>query len=466
MNKSLYILLLFYLLTSCGSTNKLPNYSNAPQWVQEHPLSDKYYIGIGVSKKRGVSDYRELAKKNALSEISSSISVLVSVNSVLKQQDYEGKFKEMFDSTTKTYTENELQGSKQVARWENKYEYWVYYKLSKEKVEQRKREAIEDASISLKRALKYDAENDYPRAISNYSLALSAVKPYLGSRIKTKFNDETIFLGQYILDHYRALITSVKLSYDSNEQLIFKPFKPIKPLKIKLSRGNSSLANIPLKIESSTFKYKGFYKFDDNGEVILPEISANTYRREESVILSVDVEQMINESVSDDLVKEILKNYKTTYLKLKYKKEKSSRTKRIMNKMQEKMDEMNDALIKSIDGIDNILIKNKNIGNLVNKEVSISKTNNQELPKVIKENAFEDDKIITLKNYLKTANRKYYTTEIAEVVKQFNFEENKLEVAKICYPYTIDKSNYYTLNSLFNFNDSKKELSKFINEQN
>lgn len=499
MHRLFYILLSCFLV-SCTTSEKLIDYSSAPQWVQEHPLSEDYYIGVGVSKKKGVADYRDQAKKNAFNEISSGISVSVSSNSVFQQQENNGKFKEMFDSSTETYTNNELAGCKQVGRWENKSEYWTYYKLSKAKVEEDKRNAIEDATISLRQALNYDQQNDYPKAISNYSLALSAVKPYLGDRLKTEFNGETIFLGQYILDHYRGLISSVNLFYDNNIPLEYESFKPIMSLEVKLNRGDVALANIPLKIESNTFKYEGNYKFDGSGVVNLPAVNANTYRSQEVVILSIDVDQMIEESVSDDLVKEVLKDYKTTYLELLYRLKKQDEVPNTTN-TNENINDGNsttgnnnptiekpnskfnlgkfaDGLQKNIDRVNEIKNAVEELGDFkVDNEKSNSsapntsggnsptKNNSQSIINIAKENTFEDDKIANISSYLKSANKTYYTPEIREVVKQFNFEDNKLEVAKMCYPYTIDKSNYYTLNSLFNFSSTKDELNEFINNQ-
>ena len=485
--KKLFYLISFYFLTSCSTSDKMVNYSNAPQWVQEYPLSNDHYIGIGISKKRGVKDYREEAKKNAYNEISSVISVSVSSNSVLKQQEENGKFSELFNTTTKTYTNNVLEGCKQVGRWENKNEYWVYYKLDKARIEESKRIAIEDASISLKQALSYDAQNNLPKAISSYSLALSAVKPYLGSRLKTEFNGETIFLGQYILDSYRELISSVKLGYDTKQALVYEAFKSINPVSIHLTRHDQLLTNIPLKIESNAFKYSGFYKFNEKGEVTLPEVSADTYRDNELVILSIDINQMIEESVSDDLVKEILKGYKTTSLELLYKLVDSTQIAK-------------DNFVKSIADPEFVklssgIMKDMDILNMPSNETNSSFNTNtggfktptsspKELPaanptpteltqatnpnlliETIKKQTFDDEKLRAAKQLLSQNNFSYSTEILKNAAEKFSFEESKLAFAKFAYSYVADKKNYHKISSIFSYDSSKEEFNVYIKNQ-
>ena len=49
-----------------------------PEWVKEHPVSSNYYIGVGSISKNGQSlNYREQAKKNALNDLASEISVTI-----------------------------------------------------------------------------------------------------------------------------------------------------------------------------------------------------------------------------------------------------------------------------------------------------------------------------------------------------------------------------------------------------
>lgn len=57
-----------------------------------------------------------------------------------------------------------------------------------------------------------------------------------------------------------------------------------------------------------------------------------------------------------------------------------------------------------------------------------------------------------------TANQAY------DLVNLFNFEEYRLEIAKLAYDKTIDKNNFYSVFELLSFESSKRELENYMNE--
>lgn len=52
--------------------------------------------------------------------------------------------------------------------------------------------------------------------------------------------------------------------------------------------------------------------------------------------------------------------------------------------------------------------------------------------------------------------------QVVEIGRQFNFESDRLEFAKMAFSNTFDKENYYLVNSIFHFSSSKSELNRFI----
>ncbi|MEO8733938.1 MAG: LPP20 family lipoprotein, partial [Flavobacteriales bacterium] len=77
--------------------------ADLPAWVRSRPVTDTYYIGIGQCPK-GRADYLETAKKNALNDLASEISVTVEGNSLLYTLDRKQSFDEQYTSTIKTRT--------------------------------------------------------------------------------------------------------------------------------------------------------------------------------------------------------------------------------------------------------------------------------------------------------------------------------------------------------------------------
>jgi hypothetical protein len=76
---------------------------------------------------------------------------------------------------------------------------------------------------------------------------------------------------------------------------------------------------------------------------------------------------------------------------------------------------------------------------------------------------FEDTKFTIAKQLIRE--NCLYVSQVREVMNMFVFEETKLDFAKIAYPRTIDRKNYYQLNDAFIFASSIDELDEFIQSQ-
>ena len=67
-------------------------------------------------------------------------------------------------------------------------------------------------------------------------------------------------------------------------------------------------------------------------------------------------------------------------------------------------------------------------------------------------------------NIVKTAiDKNYFSSEqLREILKYFNFESNKLEIAKYAYTKICDKNNFFKVYDAFNFDSSIDELKNYI----
>jgi len=69
---------------------------------------------------------------------------------------------------------------------------------------------------------------------------------------------------------------------------------------------------------------------------------------------------------------------------------------------------------------------------------------------------------ITIARQIIQAKGCFTSRQVLDLVKLFDFEDSRLEIAKFAFAYTMDKENYYVVNDGFSFESSKTELSKFI----
>lgn len=77
--------------------------------------------------------------------------------------------------------------------------------------------------------------------------------------------------------------------------------------------------------------------------------------------------------------------------------------------------------------------------------------------------SFSDDKMNVAKQALK--NRCVKVSQVRELMSVFDFEDNKLELAKFAYDRTYDIDNYYMINKEFDFSSTKEELNNYINSK-
>jgi len=174
-----------------------------PDWIEKHPISSIYYIGIGVAQKeKDNRDYIQKAKDKALKEIASEITITISSEVISKIIEKSGVIEEDFKSQIRSTTEAALEGYELVDTWEDKKEYWVYYRLSKVLYEEQKREKINKA-ISLSLDLFSKARNNLKdrnieKALLFYLQSLNPIADYIGEPLETNFQDTTIFLENEI----------------------------------------------------------------------------------------------------------------------------------------------------------------------------------------------------------------------------------------------------------------------------
>lgn len=189
--------------------------ASRPSWVQSRPVSESDYIGIGLCPKSR-PDYQESAKKNALNDLASEISVKVEGNSLLYTLDRKYQFDEQFTSSINTRTSEQLEGYELVDSYENANEYWIYYRLSKAEFArikaERKANAISQATDGYGRAQQSLAAGDLKGAFDQDLRALIAMKDYWGESDLATLNGKQVPLANEIFNDLQRLTSGVRLS--------------------------------------------------------------------------------------------------------------------------------------------------------------------------------------------------------------------------------------------------------------
>jgi hypothetical protein len=251
---TLALLLLFTL--------NLLNAQNAkPDWVSQHPVNSSYYIGVGsASKDDHPTDYRQIAKDNALRDLSSEITVNISSEFVMSLSEKSGMLAEEVQSQVRSSTQANLEGFEQAGAWENDLEYWVYYRLSKAEYAMR-REDRKQKAINLSRDMFTGArvkaqEQDIASAFTFYVQAMSHLEEFLGESIQVDYNGQSIYLQNEIFSALQGLVS--KMEFTSQEtKLTVKIGQPFRtPLSVKATYRDANgqtrmLAALPVRFSFS-----------------------------------------------------------------------------------------------------------------------------------------------------------------------------------------------------------------------
>lgn len=201
-------------------------FSSQPDWVKKRPINNSYFIGIGISSKNLSRDYIQSAKNDALSDLSSEISVTISSKLIDILTEKSGLSQEEVVSEIRSSTKADLEGFELVDTWEDEYEYWAYYRLSKalyEKQKKLKREAAINLSLDLFSKAK-EKENNWQAkgatisaAIEYYIQSLKPIQKYYATPLKTTYNGEIIFLQNEILSSLQWILSKIKLQVNNSK---------------------------------------------------------------------------------------------------------------------------------------------------------------------------------------------------------------------------------------------------------
>jgi hypothetical protein len=88
---------------------------------------------------------------------------------------------------------------------------------------------------------------------------------------------------------------------------------------------------------------------------------------------------------------------------------------------------------------------------------------NSEFSRVLWAIGKETSEANRMKSAEQIINTNYLTVDqVKQLMQLFCTEDNKLEIAKLAYDKTVDRGNYFALNSVFKFDNSRDELARCI----
>lgn len=313
-------LLLFW---SCSgsqktSTSQKQQFDPAPTWVSQRPHDSGYYIGVGSSNKKAQPlDFQSIAKKNALNDLATEISVRVQGESTMNTQEYNKAFSEDFMSTIKTSTDTRIEDFEVAGIWENENEYWVYYRLNKgmyqSKIREKKLQALRTGYDLYEKGKTASFEGNLTGAFDLYMHGLFAMKDYWSEPNEMETTSGKIFLDNELFTAMRSLFSDLKIDVPVERITLSSQNGFRQELKIIIQHRNQAARAIPVSYsyERETFMKPVTQLSSDLGEVkvIVEKVAAQN--RNNQLRIFIDPEAFLAADLDKTVQKALIKGFRS-----------------------------------------------------------------------------------------------------------------------------------------------------------
>lgn len=204
--------------------------SDRPEWVMSKPASALYYYGVGISSL-GLPDYQEAAKKQALDDLASEISVQVESQSLLQQKEVGDFFSESYQGRVYTYTDQYIEGYERQDSWQDARNYYVIYRLSIQKHEQlisAKRKTVSElAKSAYLSGISAERQGQAAIAIAHFVNCLEVQSEYLHLNLEADVEGEKVSLASSAFGHIVAIWNGIRLVPASTQLFVAKKDRSI-----------------------------------------------------------------------------------------------------------------------------------------------------------------------------------------------------------------------------------------------
>lgn len=279
-----------------------------PAWLSAKPQTSQYYVGIGHGAKGGTNNYVQEAKKSALEDLVSEIKVNISSTSVLTQIDENKAFREKYEQMIQTTAVDEIEEFETVDSWEDDKNYWVYYRLSKQRYAEikanQKRDAVTLALDFFTKAKQSERAKNPIQALEFYYQGFRAVEKYLAEPITISFEGKDIILTNEIYASMQELLDNIQLTADPSKLSLNRRVAQSSvtvTVKAVDKTSKTVLADLPLKAAFDKGAGDVFpdYKTDAGGltKILLTKIGSRDL--EQTVGVSVNLLAFAGENPSE-----------------------------------------------------------------------------------------------------------------------------------------------------------------------
>jgi len=203
-----------------------------------------------------------------------------------------------------------------VDSWENEQQYWVYYSLSKSKYKEIKQQRIDKALEASKseflKARDFQADGNFPESMRFYMKSLDDVKDFLGDDLKTEIDGQQQNFSSLLISEMIRMIPHLKIVINQNLRFIRGVGHDNETIELTaFYDGQIPVKGVNIKAEFSYAPGKSTQNITDaNGKIRIKNENFDTRKKEEYLSASVNIDRLIKESSTDQMIRKLLESIK------------------------------------------------------------------------------------------------------------------------------------------------------------
>lgn len=264
-------------------------FARVPEWVSSRPNNSFYYWGIGVCE---LSDpnYKEVAKRQALEEITQQISVKVESNSFMSMSEMDFVAHEDYMKQIQASSQVYLEELQIFDTYQDKKKYYVCYRLNKDeykaKVKTKSQDIARSAYEYLQQARGAEEDGNLIGAIGYYQKGLEVVESWLF--LDLSYMAENVPVALY--SGYMSIFDGLSLTLEPQSATMQNLKATNIEVVASLRKNNIPVRNIPLKAQfvSGNGKFTPSAKTNNAGEGRFYLTQLTSKEASQSIRISVD----------------------------------------------------------------------------------------------------------------------------------------------------------------------------------
>lgn len=289
-----------------------------PEWVGNRPHSSMHYIGVGsCSKLNRPYDYQTIAKKNALNDLASEISVRVQGQTFLNSLEVNKSFSEEFISNVSTSTDAKIDEYEIAGTWENKNEFWVFYRLDKAQYQAQKM-AKKSAALNLsndfyQKGIAAEQNANVAAAFDLYMRGIFALKDYWNESNEYMSASGKVYLDNEIFSAMQRMCGSLQLKVDKSKVVLTSDNKFSQEVLATLLLGNQAVKGLTVKYsyEKNQGPHTGEVLTTEVGHAAVPVSEVNFSLLGNAVTIELDMSKLKVQDLDQKVQDGFIQSFKT-----------------------------------------------------------------------------------------------------------------------------------------------------------